>query len=159
MTRHLPFLLLALFLFGMADCGLRISAQTLVWNPPATPVNGYMLVHGTQSGAYSDFWSVGTATNYTITTGLPSGANYFVVMDFQFNDGTLYFSAWSNEIILTNTPELLLETVTLTTTNLGGSWLPYQTNQTLLLPTMNAQFFKAGRLALSKTNVITGPPL
>jgi hypothetical protein len=134
-------------------------AQTFVWNrPPApTPVSGYILYHGTSSGQYSQAWSTGPNTNYTCTMPLPPGVNYFAVADFLFANGVLQMSAWSNEVALTNTPELLLSETLLTTTNLGGEWLPFQTNSFLLNPADAQRFFRDGPLRLTKTNVITFP--
>lgn len=58
--------------------------------------------------------------------------------------------------MVTNTPELLLESTLLTTTNLaGGEWLPWKTNHMLICPTDGVRYFKTGNLNLIPTNILT----
>ena len=140
---------------------LSAPAFQVAWRPPAdfTP-QGYVVFHGTQSGAYSDCWSAGNATNYILAGPLPAGANYFVVTAWTAAGGELLMSSWSNETVVTNTPVLVLNTVILTSTNLSTLnsqpvWLPWRTNTMVIRPALPAQFFKSGGSALTKTNIFT----
>lgn len=149
-----------IFLLTGSLFACRGNAQMLVWIAPTngTP-QGYVIFHGTCSGAYSDCWSAGNGTNALLNVSLPAGPNYFVVTDFQMDtNGVLRMSSWSNEIVITNTPQLVLETILLTSTNwVGGTWRPWTTNRLVFGPGGDSQFFRAGELRLTRTNVITLP--
>ena len=134
------------------------AAQALLtWTASTNALTqGYVVFHGTQSGAYSDLWSVGNVTNATVSR-LPYGANYFAVSDWGMTNGVLWMSQWSSEVVATNTATALLTSVILTSTNLNGRWLPFNTNRLVFGVQPGNQFFRAGGLTLVISNVITVP--
>ena len=66
-----------------------VKAQTLTWVSPTNYApQGYVIFHGTQSGAYSDCLSAGSATNFAFTGTLATGANYFVVTSWRVDEAS-----------------------------------------------------------------------
>ncbi len=136
-----------------------VYSQTLTWTAPTNYApQGYVIFHGTTSGAYSDCLSAGAATNFAFTGPLSTGANYFVVTSWRVDEASnLLMSSWSNEAVVTNTPAFVLATIILTATNIvGGCWRPLQTNSMVLYAVSPTSFFTASN-SLRLTNIITVP--
>ena len=127
--------------------------------PTNQPTDGYVLFHGTISRNYSEMYSMGLATNYDYQGTLVDGPNYFAAAAFKVEGGILEMSTFSNEIVITNSPALDLQTVIFASTNLGSAatWQPFVTNHLTIMPTRPSRFFRTGSATLVQTNVITFP--
>jgi hypothetical protein len=143
-------------------CSLLLAAAsahaqiTFAWTPPASgpAPQGYVLFHGTVSGQYYELENAGAGTNWTWTGTLPVGPNYFTCVSLAYDSsGNLDMSTWSNEDVVTNTPGLVLQVITFTSTNLT-QWTPWQTNCTYLVATNAAQYFRA-EARLAQTNTLS----
>lgn len=143
-----------LFIWIGTMAGLSFS---LAWSPPDgyTP-NAYILLHGTTSGAYTDWNNAGTNNVFEWTSGIPSGVNYFSSIALSFDtNGVLQMSGLSNEILVTNTPQVIITTVILSSTNIPGAWSPWSTNSVQFSPSLPQEFFKLDSLKISSSNQIT----
>ena len=150
-------LVLAAILWESAATG---QGLTLQWGAPTgRPAAGYVVLHGTAPGAYTDLW-LAHCTNCTVSSSsLPYGANYFTVMDWAPGTNGLAIAMDRQAVVVTNTPGAVLSAVILTGTNAAGPWSPFTTNHVVfpIAGAAGATLFKAGALALMLTNLITIP--
>ncbi len=137
---------------------LQVHGQNFRWIPsPNAGVQGYILMHGTASHAYGDFYNAGNGTNFILTNARPIGLNYFNIAALIYTNGMLLASAETNEIVITNLAGVELSSVTLTSTDLV-TWTPWHTNH-FIFPTTGNRFFKSGGVAINNTNILLLPPL
>lgn len=142
-----------LILMQAFSCG----AFSLTWDAPVGYLPTYIVMHGTISGAYTDWSNAGETNFYAWTTPLPAGVNYFNVVAMADDDATgLQMSALAGEASVTNTPEIILTTITMTSTNVNGIWQPWSTNSVIFSPSLPQEFFKDS-LFISKSNQIIIP--
>lgn len=134
------------------------SALELRWLAPTnTAPLGYVVFHGTSPRAYSELYSVGNSTNWLYQGTLVDGANYFAVAALGLTNGALAMSTFSNEAIITNTPTIFVVSYLFGSTNLGGRWLPVQTNRLILAGGDPQHFFRSGGTTITRTNLLTLP--
>ena len=111
--------LLALLLIGLGLASQRAEAQEnvlLTWNPDQTGlVTQYRVWYGTQSGNYTNTFTVGDFDNYELT-GLQQGVTYYFAIQSMDQEGDV--SPLSNEASYTIP---ILEPVSLQTTLYPGT--------------------------------------
>lgn len=131
-------------------------ALDLFWT--ASPYNpqGYAITHWGSDIGYVEQIGAGSGTNYTYSGTLSPGPNYFAVSSYILGGTNFLISVFSNIAVVTNAPALILKSVTFGSTNLAGSWTPFQTNQILIYPTDPILFLKTAN-SLTPTNQLTFP--
>lgn len=136
-------------------CSVFSQPVPVAWNP-APNADGYILFHYNPN-ALPDMYSTGNATNYTLDVSqLSIGVNYLAVCAFQETYAGLMISTYSNIAVVTNTPELVLNSIVFSSSNLTH-WSPYYTNHLRVMPDCAGQFFITGSETLTATNVISAP--
>jgi hypothetical protein len=138
---------------GFSCCALDIS-----WTPPVERVDGYLLTHWSAGASMIEEYGIGNQTNILYQGTLVDGVNYFAVSSYIYVGGSnLLISGLSVVAIVTNTPAIILKSVTLGSTNLTSQWTPLQTNYALIYPTQPIEFLTTSN-SISKTNIVTVPP-
>lgn len=138
---------------------MSASAFTLIWNAPDgyTP-DAYIVYHGTSSAAYGDINNAGAQTNFEWTADLPTGLNYFTVAAMAFDTNhILQMSGLSNEVVVTNSLQIVLTQVILTSTNVAGNWKPWSTNRLQFTADLPQEFFMQSPLQIQPMNIISVP--
>ncbi len=143
------------FLLPLLAC-FNCHALEFGWTPPSSGADGYLMTHWSSNASVVDQYGNGSKTNMLYQGVLVDGANYFAVSSYKTIGGQLLISTFSNVAIVTNTPALLLKSITFGSSNLAGSWIPFQTNQTLIHPNLPVLFLKTTN-SLTPTNLITVP--
>lgn len=142
-----------LFLLSCFSCG----AFSLAWNAPDDYLpDAYIVMHGTQSGTYFEWLNAGPTNYFEWPSAMPTGVNYFTVTALAYDDVQgLQMTAPSNETSVTNTPQVILTSIILTSTNAGPPWKPWSTNQIQFSTIENQQFFMLAPLVITSTNKTT----
>ena len=145
--------LLAILLVAM-NCAAE--SQLFKWLPSPSAADGYILWHRVPD-ALPEGFSVGLATNYVYSGKMADGQNWFSLTAWHSTTTGLEMSVFSNEVCITNTPAVSIDTVVEFSTNLNDGWQPAQTNHFIILPTLPASFYRQGGIVIHRTNVISYP--
>lgn len=146
---------LAIALFGC----LTFMASALEFRivPHGDGGDNYIIWHGTASGAYSEGYNAGNCTNFLYQGTLIDGPNYFCATAWSSAAGIATMSVFSQEIVVTNTAAVSIDTVVEFSTNLNGGWQPAQTNHFFIVPKLPKGFYRQGGITIHRTNTLTFP--
>lgn len=136
---------------------LVAQAQPILFtwsNSPSPGVIGYTIHHGTNSGNYFEFATVGASSPADTDFHLGYGPNYFNITALVFMQSIME-TPLTNEIVVTNLDVMSLTTLTEKTVDISSGWCPLFTNR-IIFPNSGTAFFRA-RLALVHTNKIILP--